>query len=87
MVMPAEAREMLFPEGIQVRMIEVEEDGREAAARSGAKPQAAGESASVSTDAEGDLRSDAGEIEEQARRSRTPEEGENLLDPSSSDGR
>ena len=87
MVMPAEAREMLFPEGIQVRMIEVEEDGREAAARPGAKPQAAGESASVSTDAEGDLRSDAGEIEEQARRSRTPEEGENLLDPSSSDGR
>ena len=85
--MPAEAREMLFPEGIQVRMIEEEEDGREVAARPAAKPRAADESASVSTDAEGGLRSEAGEIEEQARRSRTPEEGENLLNQSSSDGR
>jgi hypothetical protein len=85
--MPAEAREMLFPEGIQVRMIEGEEDGREVAARPAAKPRAADESASVSTDAEGGLRSEAGEIEEQARRSRTPEEGENLLNQSSSDGR
>jgi hypothetical protein len=36
----------------------------------------------VSTDAEDGLRSDAEEIEEQARRSRVPEEGEDLLKPS-----
>lgn len=83
--MPDESREMLFPEGIQVRMIE--EDGQEVVPRLRTKPQAAEESDSVSTDAEDGLSSDAVEIEDQARRSRTPEEGENLLNPSSSDGR
>ena len=83
--MPDESREMLFPEGIQVRMIE--EDGQEVVPRPRTRPQAAEESASVSTDAEDGLSSDAGEIEDQARRSRTPEEGENLLRRSDSDGK
>lgn len=85
--MPDEAREMLFPEGIQVRMIEAKENGQEVAPMPRTKPQTAEESASVSTDAEDGLSSDAGEIEEQARRSRTPEEGEDLLNPSGSSGR
>lgn len=85
--MPDEAREMLFPEGIQVRMIEAKENGQEVAPMPRTKPQTAEESASVSTDAEDGLSSDAGEIEEQARRSRTPEEGEDLLNPSGSNGR
>lgn len=84
--MPDESREMLFPEGIQVRMLAAEEDGKEAALRPRPRLKAAEESASVSTDAEDGLSSDAGEIEDQARRSRTPEEGENLLDPSAPDG-
>lgn len=85
--MPDESREMLFPEGVQVRMIAAGEDGQEVAARPRAKLPAAEESTSVSTDAEDGLSSDALEIEEQARRSRTPEEGEDLLNPSGSDGR
>jgi hypothetical protein len=44
-------------------------------------PKAVEEPASVSTDAEAGLRSEADEIQEQARHSRTPEEGENLLKP------
>jgi small-conductance mechanosensitive channel len=84
--MPDEAREMIFPEGIQVRMSEAEENGRAVAPGPDARLRAAEESGLVSTDAEGGLSSDAGEIEEQARSSRTPEEGENLLNPSTSDG-
>jgi small conductance mechanosensitive channel len=84
--MPDEAREMLFPEGIQVHMIEAKENGQEVTPMPRTKPQTAEESGSVSTDAEDGLSSDAGEIEEQARRSRTPEEGENLLNPSGSNG-
>ena len=81
--MPDEAREMLFPEGVSVRLVEAEE-ARRAAAPLG-KPHAVEESASVSTTAEGGLSSDAEEIQEQARHARKPEEGENLLNPSASD--
>ena len=81
--MPDEAREILFPEGIQVRMLAAQEG--EVAAEPGARLPAPEESASVATHAEGGLHSDAGEIEEQARHSRPPEEGENLLNPSGPD--
>jgi small conductance mechanosensitive channel len=82
--MPDEARELIFPEGVPVRMIEPErpEKGRTRPVHTKV-PQALGESAMISTDGEGGLRSDAGEIQEQARQSRTPEEGQNLLKPSS----
>lgn len=72
--MPDEAREIIFPQGVPVRTLEQ-------------VPAPADEKAEVepvqgdrvSTDAEGGLRSEADEIETQARHARTPEAGENLL--------
>jgi len=84
--MPDEAREMIFPQGVSVRLLEpdgVEKAG--AAAPEPAKPRPSDESGSVSTEAEAGLRSEAEEIQEQARQSRQPEEGENLLKPPASD--
>ena len=84
--MPDEAREMIFPQGVSVRVLEP--DGGEmagAAVTEPALPRQAEESASVSTQAEAGLRSEAEEIQEQAAKSRQPEEGENLLKPSASD--
>ncbi|HUG03741.1 MAG TPA: mechanosensitive ion channel family protein [Steroidobacteraceae bacterium] len=78
--LPDEAREVTFPHGVPVRMIEGEEAG-EPANRVPAKPAA--EPETVATKAEASLQSEAGEIKEQARRSWTP--GENLLTPSSTD--
>ncbi len=72
--LPDEAREVTFPHGVPVRMIESEkfekpdEPGK---AKRNAEPEA------VSTSAEAGLQSEAGEIKEQARQSWTP--GENLL--------
>ncbi|MBN1660146.1 MAG: mechanosensitive ion channel [Anaerolineae bacterium] len=80
--MPGEVRELTFPHGLQVRLLEPDGDRREPAApslpwdkRSAQEPEA------VSTQAEGGLRSEAVEIEEQARHSRSPEEGQDLLKP------
>ncbi|MEJ2596927.1 MAG: mechanosensitive ion channel family protein [Anaerolineales bacterium] len=84
--MPDEAREMIFPQGVSVRLLEpdgVEEAG--AAAPEPALPRSTEESESIWTKAEAGLRSEAEEIQEQSRQSRQPEEGENLLKPSSSD--
>jgi len=74
--LPDEAREVTFPQGVPVRMIE----SQGAVESSVAKPTA--EAATVATKAEAGLQSEAGEIKEQARRSWTP--GENLLTSSSS---
>jgi small conductance mechanosensitive channel len=77
--LPDEAREVTFPHGVPVRMIE----GEGAAERSDpalAKPAA--EPETVATKGEAGLQSEAAEIKEQARRSWTP--GENLLTPPSS---
>jgi small conductance mechanosensitive channel len=74
--MPDEAREVLFPEGVSVRMIEPKD------AQPPPKSKLPEESDTISTEAEGGLRSEASEIETQARHSRTPESGENLLDAS-----
>ncbi len=76
--MPDEAREVTFPHGVPVRMIEGEsaaEPADSALAKPPAKPE------TVATKAEAGLQSEAVEIKEQARRSWTP--GENLLTPSS----
>ena len=84
--MPDEAREMIFPQGVSVRMLEP--DGGEVAGPAVSEPvlpRPVEESASVSTQAEAGLRSEAEEIQEQAAKSRQPEEGENLLKPSASD--
>ena len=84
--MPDEAREMIFPQGVSVRLLEP--DGGEkpgAVVSEPALPHQVEESGSVSTEAEAGLRSEAGEIQEQAAKSRKPDEGENLLKPSSAD--
>jgi small-conductance mechanosensitive channel len=78
--MPDEAREVIFPKGVPVLMQEGDGrvDGKTARRTDGdVRPkQTATEPAT--TAAEGGLGSEAGEIEEQARRAR-PMEGENLL--------
>jgi len=84
--MPDEAREVIFPEGVAVRLTTPEEvppKGIRPPAATAPQPPATPES--VSTDAEGGLRSEAGEIEAQARHSRTPEKGQNLLKPAPDD--
>jgi len=78
--LPDEAREVIFPAGVPVRMIEGElrdeprGDGRAAAARRDGM-----EAEEVSTRAEADLQSDAEKIETQARQAWSPDQGENLL--------
>ncbi len=81
--LPDEAREMIFPEGVPVRMLGEERTmPEELPARAPAARPAfrrAAEESDVTTDAEGDLTSEAGEIQKQARESRQPEEGADLL--------
>jgi small-conductance mechanosensitive channel len=77
--LPDEAREVTFPHGVPVRMIEGE-GAVEHVEPALAKPAA--ESETVATKAEAGLQSEAEEIKKQARKSWTP--GENLLSPSSS---
>jgi small-conductance mechanosensitive channel len=81
--MPGETRELILPDMIPVELFQADGARQETVPphRHRATP-AGGEPDSVSTDAEGGLHSDAQEIQEQARRSRTPEEGEDLLQPS-----
>ena len=75
--LPDEARELIFPNGVPVRMID-SEGAAEPVDPGLAKPTA--EPETVATKAEAGLQSEAGEIKEQARQSWTP--GENLLTPS-----
>ncbi len=78
--MPDEAREMIFPNGVPVRIIsddKVASQGKPSDTKNIQLQPI--EDNTVSTQAEGGLRSEAGDIESQARQSRTPESGENLL--------
>lgn len=77
--LPGDAREVTFPDGVPVRMMEADGTAN-AAGPAQAKPAA--ESETVATTAEAGLQSEASEIKEQARGSWTP--GENLLTTSSS---
>jgi small conductance mechanosensitive channel len=72
--MPDEAREVLFPEGVSVRLMEPQET------QPPPESKIPDEADTISTAAEGGLRSEADEIEKQLRHSRTPEPGQNLLD-------
>lgn len=75
--MPDEAREVVFPFGVPVRMVEgdsVQADRRDN------DLQGADEDETAAHSAEGDLTSEADEIEQQAQRSRAPEAGQDLLD-------
>lgn len=77
--MPDEAREMVFPKGVP--LIKKGEDFSPPRQDKFKKPEnfkPAGDS-EVATNAEGELKSNADEIREQARKSRIPEEGEDLL--------
>lgn len=76
--MPDEAREVTFPKGVPVRMMESGETVERAGPARAARPTA--EAESVATNAEAGLQSEAENVQEQARRSWTP--GENLLTPS-----
>ena len=76
--MPDDAREMIFPQGVPVEMISSADEGSEMPVQTQPVSPPA-ESDTVSTTAEGGLKSEAQEIESQARQSRTPESGENLL--------
>lgn len=72
--MPDEAREVVFPQGVPIRSLPGEE------APGTPTPAPAADDASLTHSAEGELASEAGDIEQQARRSRTPEGGQNLLE-------
>lgn len=77
--MPDEAREMIFPQGVPVQMITTPlQDDLERHTQPPVKVDDS-ESETISTSAEGGLKSEAQEIEAQAQKSRTPEAGENLL--------
>jgi small-conductance mechanosensitive channel len=83
--MPDEAREVIFPQGIPVTMLDGkprETSGAMPGKRDSAKSRHE-ELAAVSTAAEGGLSSEAGVIEEQARQARPLKDGENLLKGSS----
>ena len=83
---PDEAREIVFPRGVPIRMVE-DEDAR-LAKRSPpstrARPKPSAESP-LATSAEGDLCSETEMLKEQAERSRPPEDGEDLLKKGSKD--
>lgn len=79
--MPDEARELIFPQGVPVQLVPIDAEQDTPAVRptgQPAQPQPL-EAETVATSAEGGLRSEAEEIESQARQSRTPEAGANLL--------
>jgi small-conductance mechanosensitive channel len=75
--MPDEAREVVFPAGVPVRMVE---DGSARADRPDSEPPVAEDDEAAAHSAEGDLSSEAAEIEQQARQSRAPEAGQDLLE-------
>jgi small conductance mechanosensitive channel len=79
--MPDEAREVVFPQGIPIMMLDGKPTGT-ADAQAEAQLPAAGPSEEldvVSTKAEGGLQSEAGVLDEQARQAQPLREGENLL--------
>jgi len=77
--MPDEAREILFPEGVPVRMVETVTDEDRESREPRAAPAVTNPEA-VSAGAEGDLTNEDGQLRQQANQSRTPEEGANILE-------
>ena len=78
--MPDEAREMIFPNGVPVQVInEKSETSTTVQSNVQKSTTPPNESSNVSTSAEGNLSSEAEEIQSQAQNSRSPESGENLL--------
>jgi small conductance mechanosensitive channel len=78
--MPDEAREMVFPNGVPVQLTRISSTPPE---REGKRDQEIqpSEDYILTAEGEGELESNDEEIREQARQSRSPEEGEDLLKP------
>jgi hypothetical protein len=77
--MPDESREVVFPDGVPVRLLEE----RPHVTRDKDQPSPSASPLApdpVSTAAEGDLGSEMERLQDQARRARSPEEGKNLLE-------
>jgi small-conductance mechanosensitive channel len=85
--MPDEAREILFPQGVPVRMVDGREGAEAAPApaapprRRAAAPRVGGDADSVATKAEAGLYSEAEVIGQQARQTQPKIESANLLEP------
>lgn len=79
--MPDEAREVVFPQGIPITMLDGKPTGTSGAQAKAQLPVDAPpeEPDVVSTKAEGGLQSEAGVLDEQARQAQPLREGENLL--------
>lgn len=75
--LPDESREVVFPAGVPVSMLESPMEVPQGTATSRARHAEADQH--VATEAEGGLDSEAKEIEEQAANARVPDKGENLL--------
>lgn len=78
--MPDEAREMVFPKGVPVQLTGDSPAPPEREGEKEAENQLS-EDSRVAAEGEGKLESNDEEIREQARQSRSPEEGEDLLKP------
>ncbi len=77
--MPDEAREVVFPNGVPVRMIESMTADTPAPAQQPRKPVDRREEDDAATPAEGDLSNESADIQRQADASRSPEEGQDIL--------
>ena len=73
--MQDEAREVIFPKGISVQMLESEK------VQAALEKSAPKEPENAVTDSESGLRSEAEEIKEQGKQARPPEGGKNFLAP------
>ena len=74
--MPDEAREVVFPRGVPIQLMQTAEGAAEPTVQESTSSQ---ESREVATAAEAELGTEAGMLKRQGERSRLPEEGENLL--------
>ena len=77
--MPDEVREVIFPNGVPVQMMQDSQTSVGSDEQMPDVPQPDSSAEEVSIEAEGGLSTEARQIEEQASQSRTPEEGQNLL--------
>jgi hypothetical protein len=79
--MPDEAREVVFPNGVPVTMLDAKQEPTKEAGspKSSDNAPRSGGLEAVSTKAEAGLPDEAGILEEQARQAKPVDEGENLL--------
>ncbi len=80
MTMPDESREVIFPKGVPVRMIDESTSASQVPRSIEQRPNKQAEDRSQSTAAEDGLGSEQAALEEQAREARKPEMGANLLE-------